>query len=40
VTQPEPPSAGAPPQDFPVTDERAAQIVGRELLAFAAASLL
>ena len=29
-----------PPQDFPITDEGAARIVGRELLAFAGASLL
>ena len=40
MTQREPASAGAPLQDFPITDERAAHIVGRELLAFAAASLL
>jgi len=31
---------GAPPRDFPVTDEPAGRIVGRELLALAAASLL
>jgi pimeloyl-ACP methyl ester carboxylesterase len=40
VTQPDPSAAGTPLQDFPITDERAAHIVGRELLAFAAASLL
>jgi triacylglycerol lipase len=40
VTEREAPSAGAPLQDFPISDERAAHIVGRELLAFAAASLL
>jgi triacylglycerol lipase len=40
VTQRDPLSSVAPLQDFPITDERAANIVGREILAFAAASLL
>jgi triacylglycerol lipase len=35
-----PHSPGVPPRDFPVTDERAAHIVGRELLALLGASLL
>ena len=34
------PSSGAPLQDFPVTEEPAARVVGREVLALAAASLL
>jgi triacylglycerol lipase len=40
VTAQEPQFAGAPLKDFPVTDERALHIVGRELLAFLGASLL
>jgi triacylglycerol lipase len=35
-----PESSAGPLKDFPITDERAARIVGRELLAFVAASLL
>ncbi len=40
VTAPEARDPGAPLQDFPVTEEPAARVVGRELLALAAASLL
>jgi len=40
MTAPHPASERAPLQDFPVTDERAARIIGRELLALLGASLL
>jgi triacylglycerol lipase len=40
VTRPHAEPSSAPLQDFPVTDERAARIIGRELLALLGASLL